>query len=360
MRNIAVGRVAFSAYLLIVVAIGLEIALRLFFFDPNYYWAHRYVFASERAFVNVHENLWTYQPGRTIRSVAVYGFPLGGILPAARFRVEYDCTHATNNLGLVQERDVQPGEHATLVLGDSFTEGQGGCPWFDALARRMSGIRLINGGLMGAGPVQWRELVSHLQSRDVKIDRIVVVAISNDFKRGEFNWSQSELDCIDLWKCDGLSVQPLRAGESADSILERSRQMAGSRHETFDWRMAHDLMLRMSYAYTFLSGIASQYFAHAGDEAHDSLHPAATEAFMWLLRLDKPLKVILVPQRDEVAIRQKNRDTILVERFLRQNSIWFDWCMLSGAHFLPLDGHPNAAGYDVLSRCVEAQLRATW
>jgi hypothetical protein len=359
MRKIVAGRVAFLVYLLVVVIIGLEIALRLFFFDPNYYWKHRYFFASQGAFVNIDENLWTYQPDRKVRSVAVYGFPVSSFLPAARYRIEYDCTHTTNNLGLVQERDVRPGEHATLVLGDSFTEGQGGCPWFDKLAKRVDGALLINGGLLGAGPVQWRELVSYLLEKGVQIDRMLVIAISNDFKRGEFNWSQSELDCVNLWKCDSAnSVQPLRPDESAQSILERSRQMAKSRHDTFDWKIAHDLMMRWSYAYTFLFGVISQAFLHVTDQDHDTLHPAATEAFSWLLRLGKPLKVVLVPQRDEVGMRQKNHDTILVEQFLNRNSVSFDWCMLSGKHFLPLDGHPNAAGYDVLSRCVEAHLRS--
>lgn len=50
--------------------------------------------------------------------------------------VEFDCRIRSNNLGLLQNDDVLPGKPTTIVFGDSFTSGQGGCPWFHKLQAR--------------------------------------------------------------------------------------------------------------------------------------------------------------------------------------------------------------------------------
>jgi hypothetical protein len=358
----AFRHLTYLMYLFITVTVGLEITLRLFFFDPNYYWNHRYLFASQGAFVNIGKKLWTYSPNRQIRTIAVYGFPGSGFWPGASFRVEYDCLYTTNNVGLVQGADVHPGEHATLVLGDSFTEGHGGCPWFYRVERRLHRMRLLNGGLQGSGPDQWEKLTAYLLSQGIRIDRVLIVAISNDFKRDSFVWPQALLDCMNLWRsCDpNAHWQPLHPNEGVGSILERSRQWASLRHRGVNnGRKVHELLLRSSYAYTFAYNIAHNTYRRATGPkgAEGTIHPEVAEAISSLRRLDNRLRVILVPQRDEVGMRQKNPDSISVEHLLNELSIPFEWCPLAGEHFMPLDGHPNAAGYNVLAGCVEAHLR---
>jgi hypothetical protein len=361
MRRPARG-VGYTLYVAVTVLLGLEIALRLMFSDPNYYWNRRYLFTSEGSFINVSDKLWTYAPHRTLRSVAVYGFPGAGYLPAMHYRVEYDCLYPTNNLGLVQTTDVRSGESATLVLGDSFTEGQGGCPWFPKLEARLQSQRLLNGGLQGAGASQWKHLASHLRSLGIQFERILIVAISNDFKRDAFVWQESTLRCVNSFDCEPNSFwEAIRFGESTESLLERSRKRAEARLKEETWkRKVNEILQRLSYVYSYSSPIILSVLGRSqnqkGGEAW--LHPEAAAAISSLREFDPKLRVILVPQRDEVATRRMNLDSRLVEGFLKKMSVPFEWCELTSAHYMPLDGHPNAAGYEVLSACVEERLRS--
>jgi hypothetical protein len=72
--------------------------------------------------------------------------------------------------------------------------------------------------------------------------------------------------------------------------------------------------------------------------------------------MDHNLRVLLVPQRDEVGLRSKNQDSKSVEQLLASMSVPFNWCGLAGKHYMPLDGHPNAEGYRVISHCVLEEL----
>ena len=85
---------------------------------------HRVVFfdGDDSIFEN-HGDIFTYLPRNTIRNVLAVFSPAG-------FTVEYDYRFRTNNLGLTQDADIVPGRKSLLLLGDSFTEGQGAEPWF--------------------------------------------------------------------------------------------------------------------------------------------------------------------------------------------------------------------------------------
>src|SRR6185436_8170322 len=108
---------------------------------------------------------------------------------------------------------------------DSFTAGQGGCPWFDRLQSRRPHERLVNGGLLGTGVEQWRRLVVHLQGRGVRVKRVLAIVIGNDFKRAVWTWSPEVLACLDHAACpvDDLGVWlPLTADESDNQLIARS------------------------------------------------------------------------------------------------------------------------------------------
>ena len=49
--------------------------------------------------------------------------------------IETDYNIETNNLGLVMKKDIYKNDRVLLVIGDSFTEGQGAEPWFYDLER---------------------------------------------------------------------------------------------------------------------------------------------------------------------------------------------------------------------------------
>jgi len=69
------------------------------------------------------------------------------------------------------------------------------------------------------------------------------------------------------------------------------------------------------------------------------------------------LKVILVPQRDEVGVLGvKNLDSLAVERYLEENMYQFSWCELTSRDYMPADGHPNGLGYKKLFKCLKENI----
>src|SRR5437016_14288323 len=91
-----------------------------------------------------HGDIFTYVPHSDIRILL-------GFISDSDFNVEYDYHFRTNNFGLVQDADVNLGRDSILLLGNSFTEGQGAEPWFRLVSPEIDklGYQAVNGGLMG-------------------------------------------------------------------------------------------------------------------------------------------------------------------------------------------------------------------
>jgi hypothetical protein len=325
--------------------------------DPLYYWQHRYLFASQDAFQNISKGIWAYKPDRQISSLATYGFP-GKLskLPFLNHHIEYNCKYKTNNLGFVQKRNIKPEDNSVLILGDSFTEGQGGCPWFPELENNFS-TPLINGGLQGYGLLQWELLTRHLLSKDFNFEKIVIIAISNDFKRRTHNWSSHQLDCMNNYNCSGSEYWlPLLNNESEDSIIERSIDRSNIRFKNHSrFARLHEALMHISYSYKFVALAYSSF--DSKNSSPISLNSDANNAIKFLKRTDNKLSVILVPQRDEAALSAKNHDSLETEKLLKNHSIPFSWCSITSHDYLPMDGHPNRQGYNKIRLCVTEHLQ---
>ena len=176
------SRTAYGLGFALLMAIGLELMFRAVAFDPFYYWEYRFQYISPNSLENRSEGVWTYRPNAAIREVSVYGLPQL-ISTQPKLTIEFDCPMRSNNLGLLQDDDIAPGTAVTLVLGDSFTSGQGGCPWFPRLQARRPQDRLLNAGLFGTGVDQWWRLLEYLRKQGVVVERVLMISISNDFKR---------------------------------------------------------------------------------------------------------------------------------------------------------------------------------
>src|SRR4029077_11333099 len=89
-------------------------------------------------------DIFTYVPRSGIRNVT-------GFFSDNDFNVEYDYHFQTNNFGLVQDADIAPERDSLVLLGDSFTEGQGAEPWFRLVSPEIAklGYQTVNGGIMG-------------------------------------------------------------------------------------------------------------------------------------------------------------------------------------------------------------------
>jgi hypothetical protein len=69
------------------------------------------------------------------------------------------------------------------------------------------------------------------------------------------------------------------------------------------------------------------------------------------------MKVILVPQRDEVGfLGVENWDTKFVKAFLVQQGFDWQFCKIGMGDYMPIDGHPNGSGYEKLLACLDKAL----
>ena len=69
-----------------------------------------------------------YQTNQSIRHMTL--FTKEEIVSPNDIIIETDYNIETNNLGLVMKKDIYKNDRVLLVIGDSFTEGQGAEPWF--------------------------------------------------------------------------------------------------------------------------------------------------------------------------------------------------------------------------------------
>src|SRR4051812_17947608 len=126
-RRLCSGLLRKSGQLLLVLTITItmiELA-GLWIGNNGYFWENRQLFVSLDAMRPIgHAGLWTYRPNDTVVSAATYR------LSSMEAWVEYRCTLRTNRFGLTDTNvDLDTAAVDFLVLGDSFLEGQGGCPW---------------------------------------------------------------------------------------------------------------------------------------------------------------------------------------------------------------------------------------
>ena len=354
MRKV-LSRIAYGLFVTLVVVGGCELMLRAIRLDPFYYWKFRFQYVSPKAYVNRGEGLWTYRPNADLREVAVYGMP-SPLTREPKLWVEFDCRMRSNNLGLLQDDDVLPGSPRTIVFGDSFTSGQGGCPWFHKLQARRPQDQLLNAGLLGTGFSQWWRLFEYLKAQGVVAERLLIIAISNDFKRKAWVWPNTDFDCLDRGICvwDGVySWQPVRPDETASELLARTRARYAMRFSNYSAVSFWFLSLEQySYFLKFLH-IAVENVASLAKFVAGGLLPETEAALKAFKALGIPIKVLLVTQRDEAGSLGNEADSTGAMAALKAHGLPYYWCRLDHKDFLPIDGHPTAAGYDKLVACAD-------
>lgn len=296
-----------------------------------------------------HGAIFTYAPHADIRDIMVY-------FSDSDFGVEYDYFFHTNNLGLVQDADIEADRPSLLILGDSFTEGMGAEPWFRKLhaANGKSSYQLINGGLRGTGFAQWSLLERYLRSKTINIKKVVVPFISDDYIRALINANEDALHCLESGlpnECISGNVYrnfPLPPPDELPIWVERIRD-ARKRSLTVILQRAARMLPATHLVYLALKAkLSAAYQANelASQRAIADLiarYGAGNVAFLHL------------PQKDE-----HNRPNVLGLKARRAiaaygGELWdgFKLCGLTPADYDAHDRHPNARGYDKIARCVD-------
>ena len=131
------------------------ICSQIIFKKGNYNFKNAYMLFSEgKVFKNI-DNFFTYEPNKKITASNYY-------FNGEEFVEVYKYNLTTNNLGLVQKKDIFKNIPSILILGDSFTEGQGAEAWIDNFDGKYKDYQIINGGLLATGFKQFELLDTYL------------------------------------------------------------------------------------------------------------------------------------------------------------------------------------------------------
>jgi len=300
---------------------------------------------------------FTYVPHSRIRVVTIS-------YTRDNFSTEYDYNIQTNNFGLIQDIDVVPGQRSLLLLGDSFTEGVGAEPWFRSVGPEIHklGYQPINGGIGGTGFSGWLKLDRYLTAADMRIRKLVILFISDDYRRPAWNVTPGESRCFsDLSLCQADQnvffryrlpppehlrswVAKIRAGREA-TLRARARALLPAIYRVYEY--------------------VKQLFGHSPQMARDELgEEQSRAAIAELIKIYGPGNVAFIhlPQKEEIGSRPNEFGLKARGSIQQAGGKLFDGfklCGLTQSDYHPNDLHPNSGGYAKIAACALRVIRET-
>jgi hypothetical protein len=347
---------------------SIELIYKNFFLDRSFYkWGDRYMLFAQDGGGTVFKNIgeiFTYQPNATINSKTYYNIEDGWVL-------EYEYSFRTNNLGLVQSSNVGSKIPSILLLGDSYTEGQGSAPWFEILNKNLKNEahQYVNGGLLATGPSQWLSLHNELL-RNLKIKKIVAIGISPDYSRIIFNFPKKTLSCIEFYSvCDGdENFYGLPNKDQEKIFLEKLKSYRESHYENHQKLINTGKSTKQVLAefmpasfliysnFKSMLGIlpTTDVNVTSNSEAIQTLIEAYGDNFLFI---HLPSKAEIFSGQISPLGRKMKSD---IHRFNGNYFDGFSGCNLGKTDFFKNDGHPNQGGYAKIAKCVEEAIKSRW
>jgi hypothetical protein len=294
------------------------------------------------------DGIFTYVPNSDIFSHTIYFSELA-------YSTEYAYQYKTNNFGLVQDKDLVRRARSVLLLGDSFTEGQGAEPWFRQVAPQIEqfNYQAINGGLLGTGFLQWWQLEQFLSANEIVSVKLVIIFISDDARRAKWNFGQSALDCLrSISLCVGTEVffRLPPASELAHWVA-KIRAAREPHDVSINYRIGSALPAT-SAVYQFLRKVAKR----TAQDTAGPIEPAKTVINKMVEKYGREnVLFIQLPHKEELK-GTVLPDGLLTRKVIRDAGAQFadgtSRCGLEGSDFFVRDPHPNQQGYSKIAKCV--------
>lgn len=297
-------------------------------------------------------DIFTYIPHSDIRVVTV-------AYSDKDFSIEYDYRMHTNNFGLVQDRDVMPGPASLLLLGDSFTEGVGAEPWFRSVAPeiRELGYQPINGGIGGTGFESWLKLSQYLAAAGIRIRKVVIPFISDDYRRPAWNVLPGELRCF-----SARSACPVDKGvyfryrlpppQQLPSFVAKVRAGRATAPETAKQRLI--TLLPATYqVYQYIAGHLGLAESVTRDETGEWQSPGAIAALVNTYGRAN-VAFLHLPEKTEIGTGPDALGMAARRAIHQAGGKLFDGftlCHLAADDYYPHDIHPNRNGYAKIAAC---------
>lgn len=301
-------------------------ANRIFFFS-----------GADQVFRRYHD-IFTFTPHAEIRQLTTF-------YSDHDYENEYDYHFRTDNLGLVNDADIIPGKASLLLLGDSFAEGLGAEPWFRRVSPEIErlGYQPINGGLMATGFKQWLKLDRYLAGEDVKVGKLVVLFISDDFRRPVWDLPPTPFYQIPPPADFPATVAKLRAERAQmfqrSWLEERAAALLPASYHVYEY-----------FARRLPNPIFFWRFYHAQQESRDAIAD--------LIKTYGADNVVFIhiPQKDEIHADAPNTLGLRARRSIEEAHgrlfDGFQLCGMTPSDFYPNDDHPNVGGYAKIAACV--------
>jgi hypothetical protein len=329
--------------------------------NKNNYEKNKYLFYknlnNKKVFEN-YKNFFTYNPNSKIRAVNFF-------YKKKNWIKEYDYTFETNNFGLAQSKNINKDLDSILLLGDSFTEGQGSYPWINKFNNEniSQKFQIINGGILGTGPQQFLNLHNFLKKKNLKINKVYVLFVWHDFFRSPWTptYYNAENCLINPDNCYG--GEPY-FGIPNDNKFEKILNLRRG-HRTGIWpsknvSMKAKIKFYFPLSISFLQNILSKNTI-AKNRAfklnfEDGVFFKNLDAILKLSEIYKnDLVLIHLPQKQEVFENSLNKKSKSISNFFLKKEFNYinglEKCKFLKKDFYRFDGHLNSKGYQKLFNC---------
>jgi hypothetical protein len=293
-----------------------------------------------------------------------------------QFIFEYDYLFKTNNLGLVQINPVIPGKKSIIIIGNSFTQGEGAVPWFYQLEKNWQNkkYQIVNLGIMATGVQQWYDTLNWF-SNIAPIKQIYIIFISGDWLRGRWHAEENSglyfipMEENHLNKKDkSTHIYFIDRYMDQQAILKKAGQLKSSSRQLTNVGNYEGLYVYRSIKRlrVWIGAIRRKIFGleelDISDVDRYKLNKSNEKLNLIVSHYGKEnITTIHLPSREEVINGKYNYFGRLVREFIVSSNIsYFDGlklCGLSKDDFYKYDGHPNASGYAKIRRLVENLLK---
>lgn len=297
----------------------------------------RVLFVTKAAYVD-RDGYYKFRPGIEYREVAYY--PDGD----GKATKEYECSYRSDELGFLSN-SVGYREASILLLGDSFTQGQGGCEWLPRLSSETRG-KLYSAAVQGHGFMHWEKIVADL-GKLRKPTKVLVIFITDDFYRPLSLVGDGQRGCLEgTVACTDHYWFPIAAGMDETAQARLAERLRGP-----SLLANPKAFIKGALPASFgLLRIVLGYARNSTDNFAGSLQ--VLERFAQ----DFDLRLVWVSDRHDAEGSARES---AVARALAERRLVAARCQLPADGYLPRDGHPNATGYDTLRDCVE-EVVAGW
>jgi lysophospholipase L1-like esterase len=324
--------------------------------DP-YKWYDRFMLFSaadgSSTFENV-DDFFTYSKNTTIHSVTYY-------IVKGEWVKEYDYKFRTNSLGLNQPDEIKNDRIKILILGDSYTEGQGAKPWINILSESIKNpnLQIVNGGIPATGFQQWLKLHDYLRKSGIAFEKLVIIFISDDFRRGILNHNKKRLDCLKTPEtCDGS--EDLFGFDESKNVRIALNMFYNKRKNMIQLSFKRKISLLFPLSYTVLRNskqiIINKLLFNRMEKQENNNKLSNVKAINHLIKLyNDKIIFIHIPAKDEILNGMSKLGTE-ARSAIRENGKevidGFEICRLKIEDYFPNDGHPNQQGYKKIGDCV--------